>query len=334
MGRGYTPAERELINATEYRQYWAGLTTPLKPYSQQLFFQASAEMEREYRQVRQRLSGEKAELDILLFDGGITFKEWENRVKDIEGQEYNLWDNLRDTHEEWALLPNSMKTRMELFEEFGLPQYAPSFQDQLLELYFDLEAPKVTDVTLWGDEYERTNWDALYMMRRRIEEVAEEWGVAEEFKETIRSRYATPMDALEQDITEGILRSYWDMDNLIMLQYFTPDEHEIIKQYKMLAGQDPVKREALLGVVRADGKKLISQYHTMLREAREWYRTASPQVDYWLWFFGHTEVCKTPEALKMIQDWGRDLRKIPGYKHYLTNYPIYQAEAEDMGIQY
>lgn len=332
MGRGFTPEERELIEGTEYRLYWSGLTTPLQPYSQQLYFRAAREMSLEYQFQRQQLSSEKSSIDMMLFNGQITIDEWASRVDSIESEEYTLWDSIRKTHTEWAMLPKNFDERMALYAEIGIPQYVPSFQDQLLELYFDLEAPEVYDISITGEIKQRKDYAVLYMLQDRVKDIAEQWGIADEFEAALVSQYASPMDRLNKEITEKYLRPYWDMQYLAM-QQFSAREQRIIKEFRIMESEDPAYREQIMQQVTDDGeRKIISSYNSLIKDLREMYRTASPLVDYWLWFFGITTTVKTPAAQKLIDTHGRDIRNWPEYANYTIRYPIYEAEYRQLGI--
>ncbi|MDY6834198.1 MAG: hypothetical protein SVY53_05285 [Chloroflexota bacterium] len=325
MGRGFTPEEVELIRNTEWRLYWSGITTPIRPFVQQEYQRASREFLSNYVDLRKDISLQKRQLDLDMLNNRITFQEWKTQTDDLEGKEHNAWDTLIENNSDYVTLPRTIKDRMELYKTIGMSSYGelppPASIYLLSDLYFSLEPEEVRDVAYDGSVYIRKDWDTFYAKRAIIDDTAEEWGISDQWQELKKSQYASPLDALQKEITDKYLRTYWNMSKFV-LEGYNETEQDIIMQ---------IIRGEYTPMEDTTDKALYSNYHRHVSEARERYRKMFPEADYWLRFFGYVESAQTEAGENLWLSRGRDLTLQPSYSHYLTDYPLFRSEDIALG---
>ena len=200
----------------------------------------------------------------------------------------------------YALTPEG---RQKAFERLGfnIPPSHPL--DEAMELYFEIELEKKLD-PLSGEE----DWDYLtFWLKREAVRMALTEEQRAEFDQYIR-RYQTPMEEVFRYAYNTYIRGYY-ATNRIIFQTFTEDEKALIKEFFARATTRE-RREQIQDVVRADGRKLISQYNTKIRVAREDLRTVSPYLDFYLYAFGYGTKPSTPESRAMVDRWEADRQSI------------------------
>ena len=319
IGRGYTSAEQELLQNTEWSMYWSGLTTPLKPYDQQLYNRRVREFHNAYENLRQELSLDRRKLDIQYFDGTLTWSEYNSQRESIMDKELNAWDTL-SANPDWDLLPQTTEDKFKLFAELGLPLYGtmpmPAGESLLQELYFSLE-PEMIEDWIGDQKFMRKDWDTYFAKRKYIDEIAEEWELSQEWAKIKQSKYDTPMDALEEQVYNKYLEKYWNMEDFILDQYFDASQQEILMQIKR--GERETEEDS-------EERKMYSEFRRRVDTARERYRVLFPEADYWLRFFGHTTTFKSNTAESLWNQRGTDVRKIPEYAHFYSDYPLFLVQ--------
>jgi len=176
------------------------------------------------------------------------------------------------------------------------------------------------------------DWDTVYSKKDEIEEAIPDYW--REPWEEMKGRFLPEPERLAMEARNGVLRQYWNLWGDILKAY-SPIDRSLIS--KADHSSDPRVRDAL------QDSDVYKGFRKKLRDARELMRTANPEVDYYLWFYGYTEKGVGGEAVPLyyndgIHNWGKTP---PGYGEYETWAPTYEdrerevllRRAKELGVE-
>ncbi len=291
-----SPEVRDLLNATEYMQRWAGATNVLFGASEQQFRairnEFFTEVNKGYldRKVRQEVIDCQwgfAGATSCEHPGSISSKDWNNARSELGAESRTFWDNLR-AQERYRDVSMTMDDELNedgsvkyegLLSLYGrtgqaLPVEHPA--TELFRMYFDIQLVEKFDPET-GEL--APDFDTLYLQQEIFLQTLGDW--REELEPQIRES-DTDLEKLRRWSYTQYLRPYYNRRDLTISRF--PSDAQIIIN-KWLASDSPLERDQL-ETIQFGGRSLIGQYQEDLRRAGQRLRLYSPDIDSWVAFWG------------------------------------------------
>jgi len=237
-----------------------------------------------------------------------TGSEWRTEYADNWSQYALAVEDLAnyDTHPEFADAIDAMtpegQVRLAKTMGYAVPVSGPL--DEAINLYFSLELKKKKD-PYTGEEDD--DYLGFWLNREAVRQALTD-EQRQDFDAYIR-RYETPMERLFKDVTNRYLRGY-RATTRIMLEDYTNEQQALIAEFYADKTTLERKQEIQAMTNPKSGRQLISEWSSILSDARASLRTVSPKLDFWLYVFGYTTVPKTDAAQSMISKWEQDKSSI------------------------
>ncbi len=292
-----SPEVRDLLNATEYMQRWAGATNVLFGASEQQFRAVRNEFFTEVnkgyldRKVRQEVIDCQwgfAGATSCDHPGSISSRDWNNSRSELGAESRTFWNNLR-SQERYRDIPMTMDDEIdpetgELVYEGLISFYTRTGQPlpvehpavELMRMYFDIQLVEFFDPETGALA---PNFDLLYMQQEIFLQTLGDY--REEIEPQIRES-DTELEKLRRWSYTQYLRPYYNRRDLTISR-FPPDAQIIIN--KWLTSDNPLERDQL-EAIQFGGRSLIGKYQEDLRRAGQRLRLYSPDIDAWVAFWG------------------------------------------------
>ena len=225
-------------------------------------------------------------------------REWrEERAKNWNDY-ISKMDKLK-TQPEYSEIPWTPEETVEYYKKTGFTMPVRGPIDEALELYFSIK------LEMRKQPYsEEEDWDYLgfYLKREAVRQaLTDEQRL--EFDALVR-KYDTKLDEKWRWIADKYLRGYWAVRRILIEEYSEDEKRLIAEFYADTTGMD--RKDEIRAIVTPRGRKLISEWESVVTEARQRMRNVMPQLDFYLYVFGYISSPRTPEAEEMVRKWELD----------------------------
>lgn len=120
----------------------------------------------------------------------------------------------------------------------------------------------------------------------------------------------TPGRALYKDAMENYIQPYRNVQDIVIKE-FSLEEQSLIDEYYKIRNIDQARAEEIQAYVMPNGLKLISQYQSMVSNAKKKLRMVSPMTDAQLLFWNITTTLLTPEAQTLYDQLVEQSKRLP-----------------------
>lgn len=297
----FDPETQRILNDLEALKNWSGMTVPLQPTKVQeelarrtLFWDSVEHIMIEYEETQ-------ADYDARFLAGEIKRDTWRARTSGLLGNRQEAIDQLKKR--EYPDVPTTLEEILAYYEEKGSAPPTLHPERELMYLYYGLEVEEV-----WDDDSETwvMDWNKYYAQVDTLIAALPEELRTQFIKDITNSM--SPLRRLQWDINRDYVRPYRNTFYLALVLYSSEEQQAIRDWYRIDRKEE---RERLEEIVAASGNKLISEFRTKLRIMRQNLRMIDPDLDAWLYFFGHTDTFKTPIAEELYYALCRQYNKVP-----------------------
>jgi len=308
------PSARRALRVLQ-GNYFAGVTVNLLPtefrrvmMKQDEFYELTADARRE------QLPAQAAD-DLALAEGRIGGDEWRDRYSERVSRYANSYNSWLQEYEVNQGVPLSPDAILAWRQRTGQPAPQTDMVTQLLENYYSI---KPADTAGKSELESDAAWEDFFQKRDEIEVVVAELPTTlrqEFYYEMTKSK--TPMELLFWRVSRTVLRPYLNLSRATLAQ-FTEEQQEEIQ-----AARSPFSLAARGYTARA--------FTARVRNQRETMRASSPELDYWLFYFGYTTTLRSGRRLWQL--WGLNPPSLPQPETWPDSYESVQNKLAQEAVQ-
>ena len=238
---------------------------------------------------------------ILTGDG----KEFQTRhAAHVQGK--SQFKTLLHTLPQYKDIPISKEDRIAYWEDKGVMPLSFSPEEELLHEYYDIELKDVLQFNEATGIWESgKDWDTFFAQRLAIEQILRK--EAPDLFKRIQQHMdnnLTPLSQAFRNYQRESKSPYRGLNQLV-LNALSEEERVVIKMYH---NADTERRVEIRERTDSKGRKIISNYEGLLRDARKRWRIINPDLEAQMLFWGDITTPQTQEAwdkyLEMKRSWG------------------------------
>ena len=211
---------------------------------------------------------------------GDTLKEASNRSAAIGDSDY------------YKTVPKSRADRVAFYQKFGIPVPTWSPGQELLWEYYAIKP----EVKMDEDGASQYDWETYHAMVDALLEAMNP-DIRDRFVARIQAEWTETQKLHWRDSREFLI-PYRNL-RFATMKLFNAEDQDAIRRFSRA---DVPERRELQAIELDSGGKLIGQYQTKLRQARDNLRSLDPELDARLLFWGKTTTVKTRQALDIYND--------------------------------